>query len=117
MQYTHITFQVKDLEKSLAFYQGVLGQAVVRRAPGDHGPVFLGEAGKPTIELIGGPDGPAYSGFSLGFTVDSLEAATKKMEAAGYPRVRGPISPNPQVIFSFFKDPDGVEIQLLESKA
>jgi lactoylglutathione lyase len=116
MQYTHITVQVKDLEKSLAFYQGILGQAIVRRAPGAHGPVFLGEADKPTIELIGGTEQPAFSGFSIGFTVDSLDEATKKLEAAGYPKIRGPISPNPQVVFSFFKDPDGIEIQLLESK-
>jgi lactoylglutathione lyase len=113
MQYAHITVQVKDLEKSLAFYQGVLALPVVRRSPGDRGPVFLGEADKPTIELIAGTEAPAFAGFSIGFTVDSLEEATKKLEAAGHPRIRGPLSPNPQVSFSFFHDPDGVEIQLV----
>ncbi|MDR1635968.1 MAG: VOC family protein [Treponema sp.] len=114
MQYTHTTLQVRDLKRSLAFYQGILGLAVVRGNPEGRGPVFLGEADKPVVELIGGVENPSFAGFSVGFTVDSLEEATGKLEAAGYPRVRGPISPNPQVVFSFFKDPDGVEIQLVE---
>jgi catechol 2,3-dioxygenase-like lactoylglutathione lyase family enzyme len=104
------------LEKSLAFYQGVLGLPVTRRVPGERGPVFLGESGEPNIELIGGAESPAFSGFAIGFAVDSLEDATKKMLAAGFPKVRGPVSPNPRVAFSFFSDPDGVEIQLVESK-
>jgi len=116
MNFLHITLHVKNLEKSLAFYQGVLGLPITRRSPGERGPVFLGETGKPTVELIGETEAPAFSGFSVGFEVESLEDATKKLEAAGYPKIRGPISPSPQTAFSFFKDPDGVEIQLVESK-
>ena len=116
MKFIHVTLHVKNLEKSLAFYQGVLGLPIVNRYPAERGPVFLGEAGKPLVELIGETEAPAFAGFSVGFEVPSLEEATKKMEEAGYPKIRGPISPSPQVIFSFFKDPDGVEIQLLENK-
>jgi lactoylglutathione lyase len=116
MQFVHITLPVRDLEKSLSFYRDLLGLAIVRRAPGPNGPVFLGEEGKPVVELIGGQESPVFSGFSVGFAVDSLEEATQKMENAGYKKLRGPISPNPAVRFSFFPDPDGVEIQLLESK-
>ncbi|MDR2795545.1 MAG: VOC family protein, partial [Spirochaetaceae bacterium] len=47
MRYAHITLYVKNLEKSLAFYQGVLGLPVTRRVPGERGPVFLGESGEP----------------------------------------------------------------------
>jgi catechol 2,3-dioxygenase-like lactoylglutathione lyase family enzyme len=114
MQYAHTTLQVRDLKRSLAFYQGVLGLAVVRGNAEGRGPVFLGEPDKPVVELIGGAENPSFAGFSVGFTVDSLEEATAKLEAAGYPRIRGPISPSPEVVFSFFKDPDGVEIQLLK---
>ncbi|MHB9293551.1 VOC family protein [Hollandina sp. SP2] len=114
MHYAHTTLQVRDMKRSLEFYQGVLGLAVVRGNPESRGPVFLGEADKPTVELIGGTENPSFAGFSLGFTVDSLEESTNKLEAAGYPRIRGPVSPNPQVAFSFFKDPDGVEVQLVE---
>jgi lactoylglutathione lyase len=117
MTYMHTTVYVSDMERSLGFYQGLLGLKLVRRSPSGNGELaFLGEAGQPNIELIchPGEEKPAYSGFSLGFRVDSLKEGTAKLEQAGYPLVRGPISPNPAVSFSFFHDPDGIEIQLVE---
>jgi lactoylglutathione lyase len=119
MTYIHTTVPVSDLEKSLGFYQGLLGLKLVRRGPSGNGELaFLGEAGQPNIELICHPGEalPAYSGFTLGFRVDSLKEGTAKLEQAGYPLVRGPISPSPAVSFSFFHDPDGIEIQLLEQR-
>jgi lactoylglutathione lyase len=115
MTFNHITVPVKDLDKSLAFYHGLLGLEIVRRSPAWDGRelAFLGVPGQPQIELISG-ESAAYSGFSIGFVVESLQSATEKMEKAGYPRIRGPLTPNPTVAFSFFKDPDGIEIQLLE---
>jgi lactoylglutathione lyase len=113
----HTTVHVSDLEKSLGFYQGLLGLGLVRRSPSGNGELaFLGEAGQPNIELICHPGEakPAYSGFTLGFRVDSLKDGTAKLVQAGYPLVRGPISPGPTVTFSFFHDPDGIEIQLVE---
>ncbi|MDR3122634.1 MAG: VOC family protein [Treponema sp.] len=119
MIYTHITVQVSDLDKSLSFYQGLLGLNLVRRGPaGDGELAFLGEAGRPNIELLCRPEETkqAHSGFSLGFQVESLKEGTAKLEQAGYPLVRGPVSPSPAVTFSFFHDPDGVEIQLVEQR-
>jgi lactoylglutathione lyase len=114
MKYAHVTFQVRNLEKSLAFYQGVLGLPVTRRNPGERGPVFCGEPGQPTIELLGGAENPVYEGFSIGFEVQNLEESTKELESAGYPKIRGPVSPSPKVAISSFKDPDGVEIYLFQ---
>ena len=119
MIYLHTTVHVRDMEKSLGFYQGLLGLGLVRRGPSGNGELaFLGEAGQPNIELIcrPGEDLPACSGFSLGFRVESLDAGTALLEQAGYPLVRGPVSPNPAVRFSFFRDPDGIEIQLVEQR-
>ncbi|MDR3123771.1 MAG: VOC family protein [Treponema sp.] len=117
MTYTHTTVPVSDMDKSIGFYQGLLGLKLVRRVPSGNGELaFLGEAGQPNIELIcrPGEPKPVYSGFTLGFRVDSLKDGTAKLEQAGYPLVRGPVSPSPAVTFSFFHDPDGIEIQLLE---
>jgi lactoylglutathione lyase len=112
------TIHIKDLEKSLAFYQGLLGLEVSRRIPTPQGGIaFVGNADT-QIELIQGPAPEGgYSGFSVGFTVDNLEAATEKLSKAGYPRQSGPITPGPQskVTFSFFKDPDGVTVELLQN--
>jgi lactoylglutathione lyase len=97
----------------------LLGLKLVRRSPsGDGELAFLGEQGQPNIELVCHPGEAkqAYSGFTLGFRVESLKDGTAKMEQAGYPLVRGPISPGPAVSFSFFRDPDGIEIQLLEQR-
>jgi lactoylglutathione lyase len=117
MTYMHTTVHVRDMEQSLAFYQGLLGLTLVRRSPaGDGELAFLGEAGQPNIELICYPGEalPAYSGFTLGFRVESLPEGTAKLEQAGHPRIRGPVSPSPAVSFSYFQDPDGIEIQLVE---
>jgi len=116
MKFIHVTLYVKDIEKSLSFYHGVLELPITRRLPGPSGPVFLGKEGEPQIELIGGQQKPVFSGFAIGFAVDSLDEATRKMENSGYKKLRGPISPNPSIKFSYFPDPDGVEIQLMESK-
>jgi lactoylglutathione lyase len=114
MNFAHVTLFVKDLERSLAFYHGVLELPITRRMPGPQGPVFLGEKDEPAIELIGGKADPQFSGFSIGFQVPSLEEATRKLASLGIAKLRGPISPNPTVKFSFFADPDGVEVQLIE---
>jgi lactoylglutathione lyase len=118
MKYTHTTLHIKDLEKSLAFYHDLLGLPIVRRFPAGKGEIaFVGDAGSAQIELIpGAPPASGYSGFSIGLTVDSLDAATEKLAKAGYPRKQGPISPNPAIAFSFFEDPDGVCVQLLENR-
>ncbi len=118
MKYVHITLYVSNLQRSLAFYRDLLGMNILQRIhSGGREIVFLGEAGQPSIELIAaGNEAPKKSGFSLGFRVESLEEATRMMENAGYPLLRGPISPNPNLRFSFFHDPDAIEIQVLEYK-
>jgi lactoylglutathione lyase len=122
MKYTHTSIHIKDLDKSLAFYHGILGLEIVRRFSTPNGGIaFVGRKGDAQVELIMGPppkagaDGDRYGGFSIGITVPNLQEATEKLVKAGYPKVSGPISPSPDVTFSFFKDPDGVTVQLLQN--
>ncbi len=115
MNFIHVTLYVSDLERSLSFYRDVLGLNVLRRmSPGNLDIAFLGEPGQAAIELIGDGEVPPHSGFSIGFRVESLDEAARRLESAGYPLLRGPLSPDPSVRFSFFRDPDGTEIQLAE---
>ncbi|MDL2233128.1 VOC family protein [Ruminococcaceae bacterium OttesenSCG-928-L11] len=117
MHFDFITVYVADMEASIRFYNGLLGLEVLRRHPIEDGELaFLGVDGQPTIEIISGPAfaDNTYNGFSIGIAVPSLDDATKRMEENGYPLVRGPISPNPSARFSYFRDPHGIEVQLIE---
>lgn len=117
MGFDFATIYVPDLERSLRFYRDLLGLAVIRRHPIEDGELaFLGVAGQPSLEIIGGPAqaGHTYGGFSIGIAVASLEEATEKLAKAGHPVIRGPFSPGPGVRFSFVKDPDGIEVELIE---
>ncbi|MDL2324300.1 VOC family protein [Ruminococcaceae bacterium OttesenSCG-928-A16] len=119
MRFSFITLYVKNMEKSLAFYQGLLGLKVQHQmAMGDSEFVFLGEDGQPTIELIASPShqNNTYTGFSVGIAVNSLPKATALLQANGHKLLRGPISPTPQTSFSFFEGPDGEEIELIEQR-
>lgn len=119
MKFSFITLYVKDMEKSLACYRDTIGLAVLSRNATEDGELaFLGIEGEPNIELIMSPTFAqnSYKGFSVGFEVESLEASTAVMEAAGYARLRGPIMPHPGAVFSFFDGPNGEEIQLIEHR-
>lgn len=118
MNFGYVTIYVPELEPALEFYHGLLGLPVLRRQKIENGGelAFLGEEGKGSIEIIGSPEhaGRTYAGFTIGIETASLVQATEKLEKAGYPVLRGPISPGPDVAFSFFHDPHGVEIQLIQ---
>lgn len=117
MQFYCATVHIQNMERSLQFYRDLLGLTLQQRHPIQNGELaFLGREGQPMVELIcaEGEEAPAYAGFSLGFRVDSLDEASAKMEAAGFPIGHGPISPAPGTRFSFLKDPDGIEIELIE---
>lgn len=119
MKFNFVTIYVQDMDRSIAFYRDLLGLNLLSRMDAEgHGMAFLGEKGMPSIELLyeASNAGMKYSGLSVGIGVEDLDEAMKKMEQAGYPLLRGPIAPAPGVRFSFYHDPDGVEIELIEQK-
>lgn len=120
MTFNLLTVYVNNMAESLHFYQDLIGLELRNiNSTGDGLELaFLGKAGQPNIELIYNPKQTSntYSGFTIGFKVDSLQEASERLTAQGYPIVRGPISPNPSVVFSYLYDPNGIEIQLAESR-
>ncbi len=119
MKYCWTTFYVRDMEKSLEFYRGLVGLKLQRRnspAPGME-IAFLGE-GETKLELIlsADKDEPVYGkDISLGFEVSSLDAIQTVLEEKGIPLFGGPFEPMPGVRFLYVLDPDGVKIQFVES--
>ena len=120
MSFCWVTIHVKDMEKSLEFYQEITGLEVRRR----HNPVphmelvFLGSDETNTqVELIRNSEEPAPEqgkDLSLGFTVDSIEETMGMLKSRNIMEIDGPYQPGPGIKFIFIKDPDGVKIQLVE---
>lgn len=114
------TVPVNNIEESLRFYHEIFGLPILRQNTTPDGMVlvFLGVAGQPNLELIYTPGQAAhqYAGFSIGFHVESLDEAMGRLAAFGFSVIRGPISPNPTIAFAFVRDPNGIEIQLIEYK-
>ena len=119
MKFCWCTLHVRDLEKSLRFYQEIAGLNVLHRFGGAPGPqfVFLGDEGS-QIELVcDGKGEPPELGkdISLGFEVKSLDAMLAFVREKGIPVHSGPFQPSPRVRFFFVLDPDGLSIQFVEN--
>jgi catechol 2,3-dioxygenase-like lactoylglutathione lyase family enzyme len=111
---THIALAVKDPERSLAFYQAVLGVVPVYRdanfiqaqTPGTRDVLVFerneAEAGK--------AGGVTHFGFRLADPHD-IDAATEGVVAAGG-RVRDKGEFVPGEPYVFFSDPDGYEVEI-----
>ena len=114
-----ITLRVRDLETSLAFFHDLLGLPIQRRFESRGKRIaMLGPEGQPKIELIQGGNAAVKpgSGISVGFEVESLDAAMEELRQKGIPVARGPIEPNPHLRFFYILDPDGFEVQLAQHR-
>lgn len=119
MKFLWVTIAVNNMEKSLYFYQEIVGLKVSRRfTPGPGREiVFLGE-GETQVELIHDSGHPApgrVDGLSLGFEVQSLDDMMAFVKGNGVEVEGGVIQPNPHIRFFYARDPDGVRIQFSEN--
>lgn len=121
----HTMIRVKDLERSVAFYTGVLGLREQRRKvleKADATLVFLvDDASHHAIELTYNHDGRDYDlgsqfgHFALG--VPDLEAARAELAGHGVEFSRGPYQVSAAgSMIAFIRDPDGIEIELIETR-
>jgi len=120
MDFCWVTIHVRNMEKSLHFYQNILGLPLSRRFSSRD--IFeiamLGKEGMPKIELLCRNDdlleGTAR-GMTMGIEVESLQDALELMKNNQVQIMGEPISPNPFMRFCFVQDPDGYTIQLVEN--
>ena len=84
----HIALTTKEPDKVAAFYKDAFDMQEIRRSPS--GAVFLSDGyinlailnWKTNDDADVGPNGPNYNGIHhIGFQVDDLDAACKKLEA------------------------------------
>ena len=119
MKFCWCTIMVKDLEKSIEFYEDIVGIKVNRRF--EAGPrteiAFLGSGGT-EVELIKDKNKNNINigkDISLGFEVENLDEMIRFVEKKGIKIESGPIQPNPNVRFFYILDPNGVKIQFVEN--
>jgi len=114
---THIHLMVRDLQRSLDFYQTVFGMVeMFSPAPGL---VFLNTPGaKDAIALhqaevdqpTGTSGGITHFGFQLSDRADLDKAIDAVVAAGGALKKRGEFAPG--LPFAYVSDPDGYEIEL-----
>ena len=119
MKFCWVTINVKDMEKSLRFYQEIIGLNVDRRMKpnSDMEIIFLGSSGT-QIELIYNAkvnDSTIGKDVSLGFVVDSIEQISELLKKKNIPIHSGPFQPNPSIKFLYILDPNGIKIQFVEN--
>ena len=115
---THIHLVVRDLERSLRFYQGVFGmeerfrdgpKMVFLNTPGSQDLITLNEDPN-EAKLAGVSAGIAHFGFRLSGS-SNLDHAISEVEAAGGKLLRrGEHAPGAP--FAYVADPDGYVIEL-----
>jgi catechol 2,3-dioxygenase-like lactoylglutathione lyase family enzyme len=115
---THIHLVVRDLERSLRFYQAVFGmeeqfrdgpKMVFLNTPGSQDLITLNEdPGEARLAGVNG--GVAHFGFRLAQFAD-LDAAIAEVEAAGGKLIRRG-EHGPAKRFAYIEDPDGYVIEL-----
>ncbi|MBI5431065.1 MAG: lactoylglutathione lyase [Nitrosomonadales bacterium] len=127
MRILHTMLRVGDLEKSLAFYTGVLGMKLLRRTDYPDGKFTLAfagfddEASSAVIELTHNWGVEKYDlGNAFGhiaIEVEDAYAACEKIKQRGGKVVReaGPMKHGSTVI-AFAEDPDGYRIELIQKK-
>ena len=112
----HIQISVTDLDKSLAFYTGLLGMKESFRVGG--GLVFLSTPGSNdllTLRPVDGPVDPEAGGLQhFGFSVapEDHEAAVAEAKAFGAEVVDAGRQGRDERPYAYIKDPDGYVIEL-----
>ncbi|MCM1989507.1 VOC family protein [Oceanirhabdus seepicola] len=119
MKVGFITVHVKNLEESVEFYKNAFGLFEVRRFSPQEGVniVFLKDEEKGLIELIENNHMHEVNEgalVSIGFNVEDLNEVLKRLREKDIEIIRGPIEVPSGEKFVFIKDPNGVEIELIE---
>ena len=122
-KYLHTRFRVSNMDKSISFYQDILGMEVLEQKTSPRGSklVFLKFPGMDCeLELCSFPDSGSVQVpedlVHLAFEVDDLEMCIEKLNASGVPITEGPLESSNGTKFIFTEDPDKYEIELMYYK-
>ncbi len=127
VRFNHVAFRVRDVDRSLTFYEGVLGfrEAFrVYRPDGKLGLIYVQFGADQFVELFEGgdgerqrdplPNGTGYLHFCI--TVEDLDAALETLRRKGL-QLGEPRTGTSGARIYFIEDPDGNKIELAEMNA
>lgn len=120
MEYGFVTVKVNDLKESIRFYRDILGLKELARIKPREGTniIFLSDENGSKIELVE-IEGKEYPGihdlpFAIGFLVKDLDARIDLFKKNNI-IIRGPISLKNGIKILFIKDPNGIDIEIIEN--
>jgi catechol 2,3-dioxygenase-like lactoylglutathione lyase family enzyme len=113
----HVSLNVLDTERSLAFYSDVLGLGKLARPDFDFNGAWLDAGNGRQIHLIETDSVPADVGQHFAFLVDDIDHVVEVVRAAGYEipdakTVRGGVARQ-----TFVRDPDGNRVEFNQPAA
>ena len=116
-RYLHTRFRVHDMDRSISFYNGILGMEIVGRKASPRGSqlVFLRFPGTNCeLELCSFPDSGNLEVpedlVHLAFQVEDLEWCMTKLEKEGVHITDGPTEAEKGTRFMFTEEPDTYEL-------
>jgi lactoylglutathione lyase len=124
VRFNHVAFRVRDVDRSLAFYEGVLGFREAFRIyhpDGRLGLIYVQFGADQFVELFEGGEGerqPEPAADGSGFlhfclTVEDLDAALEILRGKGL-EIGQPRTGTSGARIYFIQDPDGNRIELAE---
>lgn len=125
MKLLHAMLRVKDIQKSLDFYEKLLGMKEVKALELEDSKLhyLADEYGDVQIELTENfqtPENGYENGNSFGhfaFETESFDDFNQKMKKAGLTYLYEPfVLESANLKIAFLKDPDGNEIEIIENK-
>lgn len=122
MKLLHTMVRILDADKSLKFYQDILGLKLNRTMDLPDCTLYFLRDGVSDVELElthnhTAPEGGYELGKTFGhfaFEIESMDDFTKILESNGIKYTRAPFEIKPGLKIAFINDPDGMAIELIE---
>lgn len=114
MHFLHLTFRVRDIEKSIKFYEEFIGLKIQKQfSQGEWEIAFLADKeGATQIELVYMPEGVKVEtkGLTVCFQTEDLDGVLKQAQEKGLnpSDIR---NPDPENRYFYVYDPDGISIE------
>lgn len=109
----HVSLNVSDVERSLAFYRDLVGMAVLPRPDFPFGGAWLDAGSGRQIHLIEATV-PEDHGQHVAFRVDDLDAAIAAFRSAGVEVPDARRVGDTPIRQTFVRDPDGNRLELTQ---